>query len=158
MIKLKMRQVVLLLIGSILPLTLANQPTLFALNDNLDIVIAPELFSLKSKERPWVESASFCAPVHSSYGSRVQYQAPFSVDQNVKLQTSCEKWWDSQNLESFKHLVDGGYGFMLSLDKLPAALKWGQTLLYNEPIPLGYKNSADHQYFVYNHLHLTVQV
>jgi hypothetical protein len=105
-----------------------------------------------------VESASFCAPVHSSYGSQVQYQVQLAVDQEIKLMTSCEKWWHDQNLESFKHLVDSGYGLALAIDKLPAALTWGQTVLYNEPIPLGYKVALDGQYYVYNHLHLAIQV
>ena len=72
----------------------------------------------------------------------MQYQAPMSFTEN-DIHFSCEKLWTQRNAERFKKLVQAEYGYYLTIDGLPAALKSdkeGEENEYNKPIPLGYKS------------------
>lgn len=58
----------------------------------------------------------------------------------------------------FNVLIDANFGYRISLDDLPAALKLEKDSqnIYGAPIPLGFKDNEGN-YFVYNHLHFSVQ-
>ncbi len=61
-------------------------------------------------------------------------------------------------LNWFNVLIDADFGYQISLDDLPAALKLEKDsqFIYGAPIPLGLKDTEGN-YFVYNHLHFSVQ-
>ena len=58
----------------------------------------------------------------------------------------------------FPTVVHADFGYQISLDDLPAALKLEKDSrnIYGAPIPLGLKDTEGN-YFVYNHLHFSVQ-